>query len=280
MSRKHESRSKIPVGLSGFMLAVLIFTAGCEPPGGGAPGGARPPGPAPVTSKPPIPPPTVAKKPAPPAPLPDDPTSSMPDDATDPEQQAPGPDESEPSTDQALDVILSPPANIEQAGNKVKLAVEILISEANPFANRLPKLTPDTIDSENMPDIPTVVQEVRDPFEHISLLGIVYHAKSPIALMAVGGAESQTQLVKTGDLLFVDGDQLKVNSIHQDGIELETLGSTPEKRSLMLPSIVTYSGRDSTGNSDGMGMGGSGASLPNLSRLGSSNPANVVLQEP
>jgi uncharacterized membrane protein YgcG len=307
MPLSKKDKRTVYTGLTGLMLAALVLATGCEGTSGppGAPGvgkpGTPPGAPGPRAGQPPVsskPAPAVGQPPKPAGP----PVAVAPPSApTQPASAEPAADPAEPKPAPA------PITKIEQAGNEVALAAEILAAATNPFLSRLPKPNTLAVTPEgNVTPVENILPPP-DPFESISLLGIVYNPKSPIALLSVGGGESQSQLVRNGEVLFVDGGQIKVTAIRQDGIELQSLGSGKEKRSLSLPSIVTYSGRDgaagaggSTGGGGGGASSGSGggghshshggggeggasrasAALPNLKKLGQSDPADVVLHEP
>lgn len=334
--------------LSGLMLAALFLMAGCEAPSGapgarpgmgprpsvpGAPGAGRVPSPkngggVAGVKKPSIPGGTgkvagisggtnlSAQNPLPAKPL------ETPDPSKTPEGKTP-----ENNTKTLGGILgglnpLAPTAKVEQAGNTVNLASEVIVAGTNPFLNRLPKPVAAVDPSATGTGEGTTVSTApppTDPFESVSLLGIAYHAKAPMALISVSGGESQTQMVRKGDVLMMDGGQVKVSSISRDSVEFEKLGPGGEKRTFNLPSIIGYGSSSSSDKADDAGAGEGqmqtgtpggagkssmgapstsdsrgtrgrgGADLANLNRISAGRPsgqpsgeksADVVLKEP
>lgn len=274
-NRSQQSSMGWSLSLS-VLLGCMMVLSGCEAPGGSLPGGGRPAGPPPIASQRPKPvAPVKAMSPT---------QAQAPDAVTDTPAESPASDASsqaDASPSATLASLAMPLEEMYQAGNRVMLAAEILMAKANPFLSRLPALVPGMTPSDLLADTPVdsgMPVEMVDPFENLALLGIVYNAASPIALLSVQGGETQTQLVKAGDVLMMDGQQIKVGKVHPDSVELSLLGPSPEQRTLSLPSIISYSGRGAEAPSGGDMAGSAGFS--NLSRLGSTSAAQVVLQEP
>ena len=168
---------------------------------------------------------------------------------------------------------------IEEAGNLVNLASEIIAAGVNPFFSRLPRpLQPDptiaeagtvpTTDGQTLPAPPA------DPLDGINLLGIVYNPKSPIALISVPNAKYASQVVRTGDLLTLDQGQAIVGKITQQSIDIQMLGKQTDKkgkRTILIPDIIGYaSAQGSTDSGGGSSSSGGGpASGDSGSALGS-----------
>lgn len=253
------------VCLSSFMLALT----GCGESGGpGGPPGAHPMGP-PGAPRPSVGPaaasgmsagigPTAPIGPSIPHPV------AKPDD-----KEKPATDSDENKTDNNP---LAPVAKIEEAGNLVNLASEIIAANVNPFLSRLPKpLQPDigsvntgqpTDGGQAAPPPPPPV----DPLDSVKLLGIVYNPRSPIALVAVSGAAYPSQVVRTGDVVALEAGQAIIGKISQQSINIKLLGPKPEKRTMVLPDIVGYSAANQApaapsggdGSAAGPGMPGGG----------------------
>lgn len=135
---------------------------------------------------------------------------------------------------------------LEEEGRTIRLASAILTAGANPFLNRLPKPPAEPSSPANEPAIS--VPPPVDPFNSISLAGILYNAKSPMALVAVadGGAAGETgnnssQIVGVGSVLPASGGTLRVTGIQRDRVEFQRVdGNKRERRTLSLPSIVGF----------------------------------------
>jgi hypothetical protein len=176
---------------------------------------------------------------------------------------------------------LSPMSRVEQAGNTVSLASEIIFLKTNPFLDRLPKPIVEAAASS------TETEEIApplDPFANISLLGIAYNAKAPIALVAISGGETQTQMVRTGDLLMMDGGQIKVVSIAQDGVIFQKAGAGGEKRTITLPNLVGYdasapknNGSAPSSTPTNKGPKSASSSTPDLDALMGATPNKAAL---
>ncbi|MCE3234120.1 MAG: hypothetical protein K0Q50_300 [Vampirovibrio sp.] len=136
---------------------------------------------------------------------------------------------------------MAPLSKVEQAGNIVDLASEIIFAKANPFLDRLAKPMVEIPAETGGSTAPVQVDLPPDPFESVSLLGIAYHSQSPMALIAVSGGETQTQMVRAGDLLMMDGGQIKVVVIRPDSVDFQKVGTGGEKRTMSLPSVIGYS---------------------------------------
>jgi hypothetical protein len=187
----------------------------------------------------------------------------------------------------------------------VELASSIISAKGNPFLNKLPK--PDiAVSDPGITDPGAAPPPPANPLENINLLGVVYSRKNPLALVSVGGGENQSQLVHKGEVLIMDGGQVKVIAIKPDSIELEVVGGN-QKETKSLPSILNYAASSSGGGSSspsagmssfgttvsahgGEKSGASGGSsskgtadkpeLPNLKRLSGKHSPDVDLQEP
>lgn len=321
----------IYTGFSSLAILMLLFAAGCGGSGASGPPGAPPSAPAGAPPGAPIGAPHQAVQ-APPASAPVSPAAPVTAAAPDKSQiaaanpaatpagsppgapvaappGAPKTDGSKPADDKAAGAAhpdgtsssdgtppnpLAPMTPIKQGGNDVALASEIIASKANPFLGKLPKpvvATATPVDSGATPPPPPV-----DPFESVSLLGVVYNPKSPIALLGVSGGDSQSQVVRRGDVIMVDGGSVKVSAIRRDGIELQSLGTSKEKRTLSLPNLVGYSagataGAPTTGSNPDThsvsksapppGGGPDDHNLTNLKKLsGGGQGADVNLKEP
>jgi hypothetical protein len=217
---------------------------------------------------------------------------------------------SKPDADGAVNP-MAPLAKVEQAGNTVELASEVIVAGSNPFLDRLPKPIVEAAPSTDTNTVASTAPPA-DPLDSIALLGIAYHPKAPMALISVTGADAQTQMVRKGDILTVETEAVKVANIGPESVELQRTGASTEKRTLNLPSIIGFgsSSTDTGGENSGFGgsvggakgTGGTGSGKPpsggakgpdlsNLSRLstgassvkspaGAAKGADVSLKEP
>lgn len=153
---------------------------------------------------------------------------------------------------------MAPLSKVEQAGSIVELASEIIVAGANPFLDRLPKPVVEAVKPIDTGVTTPAAPPPADPLDSVSVLGIAYQSKSPMALLSLGGAEAQTKMVRKGDVLTVDAGQVKVAEIGPGSVELQSIGPKQDKRTLSLPSIVGYlpsSAASGKSNSSG-GAGG------------------------
>lgn len=133
---------------------------------------------------------------------------------------------------------------VEQAGLTVNLASEVIAVEANPFLDKLPKPVVIAVPtSENLTgaNIAAALPPPENPFDAVSLLGIAYSKTTPMALVSLGGESTQSQLVRQGETLNLDGGTVRVIKITQDSVDLQRLDSSHEKRNFSMPSIIGYS---------------------------------------
>lgn len=142
--------------------------------------------------------------------------------------------------------LASPVSKVEQAGNPVTLAADVLASGNNPFLNKLPKPKVAVISAEpGMPE-PSGI----DPFDGLTLQGILY-GKNPLAMVAISGDTGSPTLVRPGDTVGA----ARIVAIHPDGIEVADF-SGHEHKTLGIPSIIGYGG-SSTASGTAPASGGS-----------------------
>ena len=259
----NKNRELAHMGMSSLMLVGLLLLAGCGSPSGppGARPGMGPPG-APVGGGPPAASVTPATGGASSQKSVADSVAKSSDmmAQNNPDAKLPGaPVKPEGNNDGSPDAEgvnpMAPTSKVEQAGNLVSLASDIIFLKGNPFLDRLPKPIVEAITATG-PTEPGKAEAPPDPFANVSLLGIAYHAKSPMAIVSVSGGETQTQMVRTGDMLMMDGGQIKVLSISQDSIIFQKLGTGGEKRTMSLPSLIGYTSSGATAKTAGSSGGG------------------------
>jgi hypothetical protein len=161
---------------------------------------------------------------------------------------------------------------VDTAGNSVNLASMIITANANPFMDKLPKplQPPEGGDGEgdgsNTPAV-TVPDAPPDPFDEISLMGIVYNSKMPMALISTG--TDKTLMVRKGDVISgKSGETIKVVKISRDNVELLLAGSndksathrraeekSKDTKLLSLPSIIDYASKSADNSSSKSGVG-------------------------
>lgn len=240
------------------LSSLLLVLAGCGESGSGPAG---PPGaPRPNSGGPKMSSSNVMPTPRPMSPV--GITTSGPPIGNHPPDKEKPPENTEGKTDKNP---FAPVVKVEQAGNLVSLASEIIAAGVNPFLSRLPK--PVKVETANAdgssatanakPAAPPV-----DPLDAVTLLGIVYSAKSPIALISVVGSASTSQLVRPGDVITLTDGQATVARITQSSIDIHLLGEKKDKKTLPIPDIVGYgsSKASSEPSTSGAEAGGEGAS--------------------
>ena len=173
---------------------------------------------------------------------------------------------------------LAPVLKVEQAGDPVNLASEIIAAGVNPFLSRLPKpLLPDTEKPDQTPQV--AEPPAADPLDSVKLLGIVYNPKTPIALVAITGGKYPSQVVRTGDLLALDAGQALVSRITQQSIDIQLMGAKKENRTMTIPDIVGYnslkanpSESPEAGETSESGVGGTKVKPPSMPEMPSTPP--------
>jgi hypothetical protein len=221
---------------------MLVLT-GCEGSGGpSGPPGARPMGGPPGASRPGAGPALSARppgvRPNPAATVGVSPVIAPPGPVRPPEKERTTPEpesEKKPEGGQLASIF-----KVENAGNLVNLASDLIAAGVNPFLNRLPKpLQPEAAETGQQEAQPAP-QPPADPLDAIKLLGIVYNSKAPIALISVENAKYASQLVRPGDMVTLEAANATIGRITQTSIELLLTGPNKEKRTMVLPDIVGY----------------------------------------
>lgn len=140
---------------------------------------------------------------------------------------------------------LGPTARVEQAGNTVELASSIIAAKANPFLDWLPKplLTSDS--SGDTASAAVSASTPADPFDGVTLLGIMSHGKKAMALIGVG--DGQNQFAEQGSVIALGAGMAKVTAIRSDSVDFQLLGKESQVRTLTLPDIIGYSPSASSG---------------------------------
>lgn len=172
----------------------------------------------------------------------------------DPDSKAPenkAPDGNTPATNTtpaaptATATPAAPPvaANNKPADKKLKIAYagEILAAARNPFMSKLPKPekaveaapADDGTPAEPVPSAP-------DPLQGINLVGIIYNKTTPMALLSLGSEASDTKFVRKGEVISIDGQQVKVTGISHDTVDLLDVAKPDNKRNVVLQNIVGY----------------------------------------
>jgi hypothetical protein len=131
--------------------------------------------------------------------------------------------------------------------NGFLMATEIILAGKNPFAVKLPKPKPDPNVAQppggQTPggQTPVIVEKPLpppDPFAQITLNGVLYNPRTPLALISAGGDASK--IVRKGDILMGTGGPVIVTAISPNHVEVATLSNRKNKRVLTLPDIVGY----------------------------------------
>lgn len=264
-------------GVAGLLLIFLLLLAGCEPPSstpGSRPGGVPGrPGAQAGTGKPFTP--GGARSVSQGQNNRNNMSRSgmgMPSNGRNPVNAQKNPLASKPGGEKNQTVVnpLAPTVPVEQAGNPVELASVIIAVKANPFLDWLPKpLMPTEIPIAPGASEPVAI--AADPFANVTLLGVMYNARSPMVLIAVTG--QPTQFVSQGDMVNLETDSAIVTGIREDGADLKLMSGTKETRTLTLPSIIGYSAGSSNA---GAGTGSLAASSPEAPSAEGMAPAGLT----
>lgn len=154
-------------------------------------------------------------------------------------------------------------------GIKIATADEILQAAKNPFMSKLPKIElptqPEGTPTEGGAQADAPPQT--DPFEKVSLSGVVYKPGNAIALLAIAGGDtdsgSATRMVRRGEILTLGGGEVKVIDIQRDAVTLASTSDPKNVRNLLLPSIIGFgkSGSESSGSAETTSSSESGARM-------------------
>lgn len=143
--------------------------------------------------------------------------------------------------------------------NGFLMATEIILAGKNPFAVKLPKPQPDPtklpdpnlVQGSNGQQAPVIVEKPLpppDPFAQVTLNGVLYNARTPLALISTGGEASK--IVRKGDILMGNSGPILITSITRSNVEVATLANRKNRRTLTLPDIVGYIPQGGAGRRD------------------------------
>ena len=160
------------------------------------------------------------------------------------------------------------PTNTANMANAGTIKTELLdtsvlqtVQRINPFESQLPgqqlKMADPKSDptlAEGLPDLPTPIEEVKDPFSGLEIGGIVYRKSSPMAILRSGSSGANAGLggvVRQGDTFMVDDVKIIVAKIDKNSITLKapSLPSGSNSKILTVPSLIGYASTASGGAS-------------------------------
>ena len=144
-------------------------------------------------------------------------------------------------------------------GLKIALAQELLDARTNPFLSKLPKINVVLNAGGSSDSTATVTAPVADPFEGLTLLGVVVNPKQSMALLSVGG---ETQMLKGGEVFSSGVSQLKIGKITLDSADIQTVGNGSQKKTLSIPDIIGFQSADSAGGGAGEGSAADSSEKP------------------
>jgi len=123
----------------------------------------------------------------------------------------------------------------------LSMAKEILDARSNPFLNKLP--IPDIVSQG--PQGTEDVNPSTQAFQSVVLSGIVKRGSHWMALLKM--ANGSSEMVKSGDVLNIEGQMMKVGEIRSTSVDVFPLGADKEKdkmaektRTLFLPDIIGF----------------------------------------
>jgi hypothetical protein len=136
---------------------------------------------------------------------------------------------------------------LENDGNTINLASALLTSGLNPFLDRLPKpLKPVESPTDGSTAPPPIVAAPPDPFESITLVGILYSATKPMALISAG---TESKMVQKGTQFTAGENSFRILKILQNTIQIQVNGG--QIRTMTLPDIIGFGSTPSDASSSG-----------------------------
>lgn len=172
---------------------------------------------------------------------------------------------------------LGPTTKVEQAGNTVELASSIIAAKANPFLDWLPKALVSSQSSGDSSSAASSTATPADPFDGVTLLGVMSHGKKAMALIGIN--DGQSQFAEKGSVIALGAGMAKVIAVRSDEVDLQLLGKEAQTRTLSLPDIIGYSSAATSG-ATGQGDAAATQSMPSLGAPGgsSSDKTNSALE--
>lgn len=185
-----------------------------------------------------------------------------------------------PPTAQANEPVIKP---IARDGNRapitMAMADALLQLPTDPFYSKLTRPEPEplpTVETPNNGPTPPPIVEV-SPLESVTLLGISYNAKKPMAILQT--ENDGTLMVEAGQTIQVEGTALRIKSIRPNAVELsDTSTKKGESRKLDLPDVVGYR-NSSSGRSEGASEDSRSRS-PGASSGGGATPPDQLPTKP
>jgi len=154
-------------------------------------------------------------------------------------------------TDKAASAAIPLPGeSFKISGYSVAKADDLLNADTNPFLNKSP--IPEVVmapegGTEGQSTEP--VAPPADPYQGITLTGILYNPNNPVALLSVGDdVDSSRQLIKKGETFYNNGQGFKVVNMTKSRVDIK-LNNGSGIRTLYLPEIIGYGKGGTTDNS-------------------------------
>lgn len=123
---------------------------------------------------------------------------------------------------------------------KIARAIEIVEAGTNPFLIKLPPVLTPTLDEPT--EGRSESREFEDPFQNLSLLGIIHGKEQAFALLSMGSDSdgSATAMFSKGQEFTVGSSLMKVIEIGTDYVDMEALSPLQKRQTLQLPSIIGF----------------------------------------
>jgi uncharacterized protein YcfL len=177
------------------------------------------------------------------------------------------------------------PQFMKYDGKEVHLVSSFIESGMNPFFSLVaehPIEDPlkDLVKNQPVEPLPEVPIIVVNPIDEISLTGIVYNPKSPMALVMfeeAGSLGSTQKIVHPHDVITVKADKILIQAIHSNAIDLKTINTkSPMSRTITLPSMIGFSGKSAQSATNPLAASKQVENLPNLQKLSEATEKKVL----
>lgn len=164
------------------------------------------------------------------------------------------------------------PENTGEPMLLIALADELLENSYDPFGIKLASLVPP--DDQKLPPMglgssgAINLPAPPDPLEGITLQGVAYNSKQPMAILSFGSSDEETSLVHSGDVVEIHGTKLRIVSIQPKEVIVASMDQPGNKKNLSLPDVVGFENNASSSSAPTTSAAPENASSAVLSKYG------------